>query len=157
MTIEELIDVLISKRLSLCFLTIDFIPKETGLYAWFPKHTNEIIYVGIAAGKGGLYRRIVAQHLNCKYLEARTQKFTNKDDYQLSHPIYLSGKVAIDKSAFRKNVAREQKLRAGEESVNYILRNFDLAYISDQDTSQIKNWETDIIKEKSPKYNIRGK
>ncbi|MEM3564673.1 MAG: hypothetical protein QXR19_15690 [Candidatus Jordarchaeaceae archaeon] len=49
----------------------NIIPKKKGIYAWFDKRSNEVIYIyiGRAVGKEGLYQRIVKQHLNEKYLK----------------------------------------------------------------------------------------
>jgi len=104
------------------------IPKEIGLYTLIDKETKAISFIGTATGKNGLYHRIWNQHLNPVYLETRKHIFTTLDIYQLEHPIYHNNQLAIDKSTFRKKVARKYLLKAGTESVNYIKEHFLLSF-----------------------------
>ncbi|WP_068785182.1 GIY-YIG nuclease family protein [Paenibacillus phocaensis] len=132
------------------------IPISIGIYAWFTKDTDELIYIGKATGKGGLRKRIWSQHLNPKYLESRKNKFTAKDSYQVNNPIYHNNQLVIDKSAFRKNVSRAFLLKAGVESVEYITNNFLFAFkafnIDEVDT--VVELEKQLIQEIKPRLNI---
>jgi hypothetical protein len=135
------------------------IPKTKGVYAWFSNQDHSMVYIGLAAGKKGLFNRIVRHHLNPKSLETREEKIRDKDWYQVENPIYVDGKIAIDKSAFRKNVARYHKLRAGEESVNFLINNFKLNYyeLDDLTKQQINEVEDEMIKIFKPFYNKNKK
>jgi hypothetical protein len=117
-----------SRRHSPSKLNAKNVPKTVGLYAWFKKRTNKLVYIGKATGKNGLWQRIIKQHLNPEYLETIISKHTSKDQFQLD-PIYKNRKVGIDKSAFRKNVARQKKLKAGKDSVTYLKRVFNVSFI----------------------------
>jgi len=134
----------------------EVIPKSTGLYAWFTRDDKEIVYIGVAQGKNGLHQRIIKQHLNPKYLETRESKFTEKDQYQLEHPVIVKGRKAIDKSAFRKNVARNNSLSPGQESVDFIRNSFLLSFIvfRDGNKADLQKLEEAVIKIKEPKYNV---
>ncbi len=135
------------------------IPKEIGLYAWILRKTRKISYIGSAVGVGGLRRRICFQHLNPRYLEARKEKFTSRDSFQVNHPMRIKGKVAICKSAFRRNIARAHCLMAGEECVEYIKRNFLLSFVifGDNEKELVKEIEKSLILTIKPKYNIAYK
>lgn len=132
------------------------IPRQIGLYAWILRRTNKILYIGSAVGAGGLRRRICFQHLNPKYLETRKEKFTNRDSFQVNHPVLIKKKVAICKSAFRRNIARAHYLMAGEECVEYIKRNFLLSFVTfgDAEKELVKEAEKNLISTIKPKYNI---
>ena len=108
----------------------DAVPKEPGVYAWF--RNDEVIYIGSStAGRYGLYQRIVKQHLEPTYLEPRERVWTEKDQYQIDNPrLDSKGRHAIDKSAFRKSVARKHQLLAGEESVEFLKSQFTLSYLA---------------------------
>ena len=132
------------------------VPKEMGLYAWFTKMGNRLVYIGKAAGKKGLRQRIVKQHLNPNYLETIISRHSKKDQFQLDNPIYKNGKIGIDKSAFRKNVARQKKLKAGKESVTYLKRAFNFSFIATNSLSgdEIRELEKKLIAEFNPEYNV---
>jgi hypothetical protein len=134
----------------------EVIPKSTGLYAWFTKDAKKIVYIGVAQGKNGLHQRIIKQHLNPKYLETRESKFKEKDQYQLEHPVFVNGRKAIDKSAFRKNVARTHRLRPGQESVDFIRNSFLLSFIvfRDYNKTDLLGLESKVIEMIEPRYNI---
>jgi hypothetical protein len=129
-----------------------------GLYAWFTKRGNRPVYVGKAIGRKGLYKRIISQHLNPDYLETRTGKHTAKDEFQLKYPTYKNGKIAIDKSAFRKNVARKKRLRAGKDSVSFLKRAYNVSFIvmDAQSHKEISELEKRLIAKWRPEFNISG-
>ncbi len=139
-------------------LNAEVVPKKRGLYAWFTKRGDRLIYIGIAIGKKGLYKRIMKQHLNPNYLETRTERYTSKDEFQLQHPIYTNGKIAIDKSAFRKNVARAKRLRAGAESVSYLRRVLNVSFLVTDALSdeEITKLEKELIAKLRPEFNLKA-
>jgi hypothetical protein len=132
-------------------LESEVIPKSTGLYAWFTKDAEKIVYIGVAQGKNGLHQRIIKQHLNPKYLETRESKFKEKDQFQV-----VKGRKAIDKSAFRKNVARRHSLVPGQESVEFIRKHFLLSFIvfRDDNKTDLRGLESKVIEMAEPIYNI---
>jgi excinuclease UvrABC nuclease subunit len=137
-------------------LNANNVPKKWGLYAWFTKRGDQLVYIGKATGKKGLWQRIVNQHLNPNYLETIISKHTSKDQFQLENPTLKNGKVGIDKSAFRKNVARHKRLKAGKESVSYLKRAFNVSFIVTNMLSgdEIRELEKKLIIEYNPKYNF---
>ena len=100
--------------------------NKKGIYFWFSKETDRLVYIGIALGVGGLKRRIVSQHLNPAYLEYRPEKHTTKDKFQSEHSINRKSKdgkttqCGIDKSAFRKSIGRKLELKPGIDTVQYL-------------------------------------
>jgi hypothetical protein len=40
-----------------------YIPRKYGIYGWFNKKDDNVEYIGSATGEGGLYQRIINQHL----------------------------------------------------------------------------------------------
>ncbi len=137
-------------------LNADNVPQKSGLYAWFTKRGDQLVYIGKATGKKGLWQRIMNQHLNPDYLETRISKHTSKDQFQLENRIYKNGKVGTDKSAFRKNVARLRRLKAGKESTSYLKRAFNVSFIVANmlSSDEIRELEKKMIIEFNPKYNI---
>lgn len=137
------------------------VPKVTGIYFWFKKKDDELIYIGTGSGQRGLYNRIVRQHLNPKYIEFRAEKHNFKDEYQLKHPIMkvVKGqlKPGIDQSAFRKNIGRKLHIKPGDGTVNYILENFYLKYLEVNNIEELKLMEKELIKKFNPKFNISHK
>ena len=159
MNITQLLDALSSQtKADASDLVPSSVPNKAGLYVWYSTLTGEPVYVGSAVGVGGLRRRICQQHLNPRYLERRASKFTSKDWFQLENPILPNGVVAIDKSAFRKNLARSHGLKAGQESVDYIKANFCLAFVVllSYEPHRIKKLEAATIRTLGPTYNLRG-
>ncbi|MCG8252855.1 GIY-YIG nuclease family protein [Tenacibaculum finnmarkense] len=137
-------------------------PKNTGIYFWFKKETNELIYIGTGSGVNGLYNRIVRQHLNPKYIEYRSEKHSQeKDVFQLQHPIMkeVKGilKAGIDQSAFRKNIGRNYQIKPGEATVNFIMENLYFKYFEMSDINELKELEKELIKKHQPKLNISHK
>lgn len=134
----------------------DDIPLDIGIYAWFTKVNKELIYIGKATGSGGLRKRIWSQHLNPVYLECRTSKFTSKDFFQVNNPVHHNNKVGIDKSAFRKSVARKYSILAGNNSVEYLKSNYLIAFESYHNLSaaEIATLEKELIIKFKPKFNI---
>lgn len=78
-------------------------------------------------GQGTLTPRW-AQHLNARYLEGRAHKFTEVDSYQLSCAIVVRGRPCIDKSVFRRNVGRRERVEPGQATVDYIRQRFEVAW-----------------------------
>lgn len=141
----------------------EVLTNKRGIYFWNEKQSNDIVYIGIALGNGGLRRRICLQHLNEKYLEYRPHKQSAKHSFQLSHAITQVSKSTgkekkgIDKSAFRKAIGRLQKLKPGSETVEYILRNLVLRVYESEDKEYIKELEKDLIKQYKPIFNSSHK
>ena len=137
--------------------------KNRGMYFWFDKETHEIVYIGIAVGVGGLRTRVALQHLNPNYLECRTKKHTAKDEFQIRHAIERvstkdgSVKRGIDKSAFRKSIARKLKMKPGNDTVNYIHEHLYLKVYESEDVPVIKALEINLIGEYQPLFNTAHK
>lgn len=117
---------------------IQKVPKDIGVYLWRCKRTNEIVYVGSAIGKNGLYQRIVGQHLTDSYTK-------------------LSKNELVAKSVFRNQIAEEYRLNPKEESVSFIKNNFVLSFIPFKDEIIASLVEILLIIEYSPKYNRKYK
>jgi len=137
------------------------VPKNTGIYFWFEKNNDELIYIGTGSGRYGLYNRIVRQHLNPKYIEFRSEKHSSKDFFQLKFPIkkMVKGelKSGIDQSAFRKNIGRKLQVKPGDGTVNYILNNFYLKYQEVSEIEKLKLLEKELIRRFKPEFNISHK
>jgi hypothetical protein len=144
-------------------LQYDKITKNTGIYFWFRREDEKLIYIGIALGKQGLYGRIMKQHLNEKYLEFRPEKHTSKDIYQLENSILKKGKNSteirkgIDKSTFRKVIGRLFKLKPGDETVKFIKKNFYCKYLESKNLDEIRQLEKDLIQKFNPLFNTTHK
>ena len=141
----------------------ELLSNKRGIYFWFNKADNSLVYIGIAVGVGGLKKRIAQQHLNPKYLEYRDEKHTSKDEYQLKYAIpRLSRKnggtkLGIDKSAFRKSIGRMLSLKPGNETVNYIQLKLRLEVFESEDIVMVKNIEKSLISTCQPKFNSANK
>jgi len=135
------------------------IPKVNGIYGWFALDGGRIAYIGKATGTGGLQRRIVKRYLNPDSLETRDGRIRDLDKFQIEHPVYVNGKLAIDKGSFRKNVARKYLLKAGQESVDYLIQNFAVSYVVLEGLSPdvIVEIEERLIKRFRPEFNVYGK
>ncbi len=133
------------------------IPLAKGIYGYIDKSDHSLKYIGSAVGLQGLRGRIWAQHLNENYLENREEKFSNKDRAQIEKRIIKNGKIVIEKSAFRKNIARKHNLAPGNQCLDYLRKNFLLIFISlsDLNAERIHEMEKKIINHMSPEYNIR--
>jgi len=103
------------------------IPKVWGIYLWKLKDAVEVVYVGVALGRKGLWGRIASQHLRSSYT----------------------------KSVFRKKIAKEYNLGLREGSANYILENCSLAYLPCPNEKRVtlKISELLLIAVYKPKYN----
>lgn len=112
-------------------IEVNIVPKKIGVYLWRSKRNNEIVYVGRALGKGGLYQRIIRQHLSDNYT----------------------------KSAFRKQVAEEYGLNPKGESASFIKDNFVFSFLPfERKNKNIVSFvEMMLINEYLPKYNRAGK
>lgn len=108
----------------------DIVPKDIGVYLWRSKSNNEIVYVGRALGKAGLYQRIIRQHLSVGYA----------------------------KSVFRLQIADEFGLNPIKESTFFIKDNFVFSFVTfDRKDKNIASFvEASLIFEYSPKYNREG-
>ena len=139
-------------------LGVDDVPTERGVYIWYALDQSVPAYIGKAAGKTGLRGRVLRQHLNAKYLETRASKFTSRDENQLSHQILLNGKPAIEKSVFRKHLARSHDLAPGQATVEFIEANFrvQLIPLPDLTDNEIRTVEDKLVQALSPKLNIVG-
>ena len=137
----------------------DAVPKEPGVYAWFRNY--EVVYIGSStAGRYGLYQRIVKQHLEPTYLEPRESVWTEKDQYQIDNPVLdKKGRHAIDKSAFRKTVARKHQLLAGDESVTFLKSHFNLSCLALPNAGKplIHAIEKALTRKFDPIYNTSNK
>ena len=139
------------------------IPSKRGIYFWFDNKSNQLVYIGIAVGIGGLKKRIISQHLNPKYLEYRAEKHTLKDKFQLENAIERLSKKdssmrkGIDKSAFRKSIGRTLNLKPGIDTVNYIVENLYLKINESEDIDVIKVLEKKLIGKYQPKFNTTYK
>jgi len=101
------------------------VPKNAGVYLWRSKRNGEIVYVGRALGRKGLYQRIVRQHLSEGYA----------------------------KSVFRRRVAEEYGLNLRGEAASFIRENFVFSFIPLEDRKIVSLVEIFLINEYSPKYN----
>jgi len=134
------------------------VPRKYGIYGWFNKKDDNIEYIGSATGEDGLYQRIIKGHLRESYLlTIKVGKHYEKDAYQrVNYTIRKNGKHAIDKSAFRKNISRHNKLSPGTESVNFIKKNFYLRFLMINDGDEAESLERQLLDRlPKPKYNIR--
>lgn len=136
----------------------DDIPKTKGLYAYLDIHDKSLKYIGSAVGNNGLRGRIWNQHLNPIYLESRKNKFTAKDKNQLSKRVLRNNKLVIEKSAFRKNIARKYDLTPGESCLKFLKDNFLLIFIPliDYDEKKILSIEKHLILKEKPDFNIKN-
>lgn len=135
----------------------DEIPRNKGIYLWLNEN-EDIVYIGIACGKNGLYHRICNQHLNPNYLEFRESKHNKKDKFQLSNAILRlrsngTIKKGIDKSSFRKSIGRNLKLKPGDETCNYIHKNLKLKVFESNNIELIKKLEKELIIKLNPIFN----
>lgn len=133
-----------------------------GLYFFFDRRTDELVYVGLAVGSGGFKRRIVTQHLNSSYIEYRSEKHSSQDEFQLKHAILKIGKngelkKGIDKSAFRRSIGRKLQLRPGQETVEYITKNLYVRILQSEDIEHIMQLEKQLIARHQPVFNITPK
>jgi len=137
------------------------IPKNKGIYFWFDNVTDEIVYIGTGSGsKGGLYARIIGQHLRPTYIEYRVKvHHLEKDAFQLKHPIIRDrdGAPGIDQSAFRKNIGRTFNIKPGIGTVNYIKSNLYLKIFEVDDKEELMILEKQLIFKYKPVLNISHK
>ena len=130
------------------------IPRTRGVYCfWTPD--GDAAYVGKAAGKNGLRGRILLQHLNPVYLEPREKVWSRNDQAQAAKNVMRNGKTVIEKSMFRKHLARRHDLAPGTECLSYLLNKFFVSYVEMPDATgaEIKNAETLLIRDLKPSYN----
>jgi hypothetical protein len=130
MTLDELLVQLeAAPRCDPLTLRREQIPSAPGVYVWYSKATGCPVYVGKAAGSKGLRHRIWAQHLNPFYLEGRAQKITAADSFQLGCAVVLRGQPRIDKSVFRRNIGRRERIGPSQAIVDYIRERFEVAWV----------------------------
>jgi hypothetical protein len=136
-----------------------YLTENKGIYFWFTKDTDTLVYIGVALGAGGLKKRLISQHLNEKYLEYRSTKHTEKDKFQLQYAYKKKSKdgktiqLGIDKSSFRKSIGRKLKLKPGSDTVQYILCNLYIRIFESEDISKLRELEVTLIKRYSPQFN----
>jgi hypothetical protein len=134
------------------------IPSETGIYVWYFKRTGFPAYVGKACGRKGLRHRIWAQHLNPNYVEGRERKFTAADSFQLGCAVVVRGRRCIDKSVFRRNIGRRERIAPGQGTVDYISQALEVAWVL-LPRSEIVILERELIARFGAKwdlYNLNG-
>ena len=140
-------------------LVKDDVPTSPGLYAWWPRDgPDRPVYVGRALGAKGLRGRIWSQHLRPGYLEARPEKATARDAAQLGHGVVDGkGRPAIEKSAFRKSVARAHVLAPGAPTVAWITERYVVSWVTleqlDIDADRARRLEATLITVWRPRYN----
>ena len=134
------------------------VPKDMGVYVWYEIGSVAPIYIGKATGRNGLRNRILGQHLNAKYLETRQERWTAEDERQASHGVLHNGRLAIEKSAFRKNLARKTGNSPGEQNVQFIHENCLLRTLAfpKHDAKEIASIESRLIKHYRPELNRSG-
>lgn len=136
----------------------ELLPKKRGMYFWFDKKNDKVVYIGIAVGKKGLRGRIVSQHLRPEYLEYRPEKQSKKlDCFQIVNPFNKGNKKGIDKSAFRKSIGRKLKIKPGIDTCSYIVDNLYLRVFESEKIEYIKALEKELIQEHQPKFNTQHK
>jgi len=156
MTITEMTRLLLERRRPAKTLNRDDVPSQQGLYVWYATDSGEVYYVGKAAGRGGLRRRIGRQHLNPKYLETRPERFRPGDEFQLSCGVEAGGRVCVDKSVFRRNLGRLFGLAPGDRTVQYIREKLAVAWLTADLLGDITKCELDLIRQLRPKLNAIG-
>lgn len=133
------------------------IPKNKGIYFWFENDTDEILYIGTGSGdKGGLYARIIGQHLRPKYIEYRAKvHHKEKDAFQLKHAIIRErdGAPGIDQSVFRRGIGRKFNIKPGGGTVDYIKENLYLKFHEVDDKEELMILEKQLILKHSPLLN----
>jgi excinuclease UvrABC nuclease subunit len=134
------------------------IPATKGVYIYLSKVGQKIKYIGSAVGQNGLRGRVWSQHLNSKYLEARQEKFSSIDQNQLEKQVKHNGKLVIEKSAFRKNIARFYNLSPGIECLQFIKENYSIILLpfEERGKSEILELEENLIREFRPQFNIKN-
>jgi hypothetical protein len=135
------------------------IPKSKGVYVWIDSKTNQVVYIGSATGKLGLYGRIHAQHLNPNYVETRPTVHSQVlDKFQLAYPVQKVGidgslKKGIDKSVFRRAIGRLYSMKPGKPTVDHILNNYHLFYKIVENKVEALRLESILISENLPTLN----
>lgn len=143
-------------------LTADTVPLAPGLYAWWPRDgPDHPVYVGRALGQKGLRGRIWGQHLRPTYLEPRPEKATARDAAQLLHGVVDGkGRPVVERSAFRKNVARAHVLAPGAPTVAWISERYVVSWVTLEelgiDVDRAKRLEAVLITVWRPRYNAPG-
>lgn len=134
------------------------IPKSAGIYCFYVNSDGSPYYIGSATGKNGLKGRLLDQHLNPKYLETRASVFTSFDKSQIHKGIMRNGKIVVEKSTFRKKIARLHDLAPGESVVEFIRSHYSLSFIQmpNADKAEILKLEKDLIFHYQPILNSVG-
>lgn len=132
--------------------------KEKGIYFYFDRKTDKIVYIGLAIESGGLKRKIVTQHLNPRYIEYNAEKHFPEDEFQLHHAFLRISQrgilqKGIDKSTFRKSIGRKIQLRPGEETVNYISEYLYLKVVESENIEELKLLKKNLISDYQPFFN----
>jgi hypothetical protein len=152
---DILIELTGSPRVDLTACAGPEIPHTWGVYCFWFLDDHAPAYVGSATGKYGLRGRIARQHLNPIYLESRESVWSSKDVGQVAKQVMHNGKVVIEKSYFRKQLARRHDLVQGAPCLEYLRRHFSLSYfeLAGSSAQEIKTIEDLIIEQWDPTYN----
>jgi len=136
----------------------DEVSRNRGVYIWYGTDRSCPAYVGKATGKRGLRGRVMRQHLNAKYLETRESIISARDQRQLEHGTTHNGRPAIEKSMFRKHLARLYDLAPGQGTVDFIYANFKvfLFPLPDFTSDEIRKVEDELVKALKPRLNVVG-
>jgi len=134
------------------------LPPEPGLYLWFKNDRDQPSYLGKATGRKGIRSRIWSQHLNPNYLETRQERWTKEDLPQAGCSVTKQGRPAIEKSAFRKALARKYGLVPGTPVVEFIRERYELIWIPlpELDGSATREIEYGLIRKLIPILNRSG-
>jgi hypothetical protein len=127
------------------------VPSSKGIYAFF--RGSERMWIGKATGQHGLRGRIIRQHLNPQYLDARPRRFSS--DRVLVTP---DGRQAVDSSYLRRKLGRipSLNLSPGAGTVAYIRQNMSVAWVTfgpEWDAKLIARVERAIIDMLKPTLN----
>lgn len=154
MTLDELLPLIeAAPRRDPRKLRRDDVPPAPGVYIWSSKASGGLVYIGKAQGRKGLRHRILAQHLNPDYLEGRAEKFTAADAFQLGCAVVVQGQRRIDKSAFRRNIGRRNRIAPGQATVDYICECFEVAWVV-LPRLEVAVLEHELIAHFAPKYDL---
>jgi hypothetical protein len=155
--VKNLIDSAAGK-VSPASLLVEGVTESSGIYIWYEPGSILPSYIGKATGKYGLRNRILRQHLNPKYLEVRQERWTSEDKTQSIHGVMHNGRLAIEKSAFRKNLARKLGHAPGEKNIRFILDRFELRLIPlpTLTSVEIARIESELIPYYRPQLNRAG-
>ena len=136
----------------------DEVSRNKGVYIWYGTDKSCPAYIGKATGKTGLRGRVMRQHLNTRYLEVRESVISARDQRQIEHGTTHNGRPAIEKSMFRKHLARLYDLAPGQGTVDFICANFEvfLFPLPDLTSDEIRKVEDELVQALKPRLNVVG-